>query len=225
MFLWNDFFETFGGIPIGDPFLYWAMENGPSDNCIKTPEINCFPRFDDSLSSSNRITNYLSFVRNVVDTNGFDTNISLYLHPSESETVVQSIRNEIRKRNLKIVLKSEKSVLNRQIEIVKGSKLVSNYYGAHVFRASLLNIDVDLVMTKEPSQVKNIKNPVIRDLLSTYYASEKISHRREVSEVMLGIKHMRLREELKELLGWKNTKKLLGRPVRFLYQGYQKVVL
>jgi hypothetical protein len=211
-------------VPIGDPLFYQSdhsdFEGGDSALALREPKsFNVFlPKLNDELDLSTRLAVYASGVRQAAELSG-TTPICVALHPRE-----KSVRAEMQR------------VLGRLAEVVwapddfpggptawstqlmrDSQTVISDYFGAHVFRSvALFETPVALVGERVFNPAVHLMMlPLLRDFFD---AMGDFPAQNEIARRVLGVEYVRPREELRDILGFTGVKKLLGRPVRVVYQ-------
>jgi hypothetical protein len=210
-------------VAIGDPLLYSSLltVSAPEPVYPGLPfeEFSVFmPKLNDEVPLPDRFDTYLRGALEAIDLSA-PTAVMVALHPREFEH-----RDKI-SRHLSGVAETVwtpadypgGSTAWSNHLIAQAKNLTSDYFGAHVFRASAyFGKSVSLVGHElfNPGF-----HPVMTAILNNFMEAEgDMASQRAVSEQVLGVGHQRSQEELTSILGFLGWKKLAGRPVRVVYQ-------
>lgn len=189
-------------IPIGDPITYWSV---PSDisrgrNDQTSAEIPLvMPKLNDELDEETRVSHYLDLVSIAGEVSGSNA-VRILLHPRDA-----NLYPELEKRTYNNLIFSSRSssgpleALETSLrQMSESSMVVSDYFAAHVFRASALfqtPIHVPSFALDYPIY------PTMRELFRTFsLASPDHELQAEISRKILGYEYRRDLEELNEIL-------------------------
>lgn len=189
-------------IPIGDPIAYWPVlaqisEVTSSQDSAGIPLV--MPKLNDELDTSTRIAQYLDLVSIAREVSESDS-VRISLHPRDA-----SLYAELEKRtNNTLIFDSKISsgpleALETSLRLMaESSMVVSDYFAAHVFRASALfhkPIHVPSLALNYPI------SPEMKALFKDFLlASPNNDLQAEISRIILGNNYKRDVEELNEIL-------------------------
>ena len=213
LFTWNQVIDFENSIPIGDPMGYFLKLNPPK--LIDNPqEVILLPKFRRVLSTEDRISQYKSFIVEAVEKLP-SSNFLMTIHPEELKYRDQILSGKFSQ----ISLYDPGDIANPMQEYVSmfgnARMIFTDYLGAHVFRArSFFNV-------KSEFTFKTWENPKI-DIKMKMYFEEYLTvnddiRAKEISDLLLGVPHMKSSEELAKLLGFNKIKYLTGKIIRQKY--------
>ncbi len=215
-------------IPIGDPLLYAKQEGLFSSYQRSSSDLTgdfavFMPKLNDEVPAEERFRQYKAGLRKAIDRLP-QLEVVVALHPREYENREAVVREL---GNLAEVLwapgdyQGGPTAWSHHL-IGQAQAVVSDYFGAHVFRAAgLLNTPVVLV---GGSLFNPGFHPVMKNLTHEFLeASEDFPTQQAIAGVMLGLEFMRPKDELSHILGFRGTKKVIGRPVRVAYRRIRRV--
>jgi hypothetical protein len=210
-------------IPIGDPLLYAKRLGvsdtkladgfpGPGDYGVLMPKLN------DEVPLDERRKHYLTGAREAVEQSGTER-LLIALHPRE-----KSHRDffEEALSDLAEVVWAEDGYLGgatawSQALVAGSSRLFSDYFGAHVFRASwFFERPVSIVGDFPINPATN--TTMVEYLRGFLDANDDMATQRSVAHAVLGVEYRREPGELADILGFTGWRKVAGRPIRVVYQ-------
>lgn len=211
-------------IPIGDPLLYQQEGKGISLSAEMTiPGLRgdyavFMPKLNDEVPLPERLSHYVTGARLALEQSGSQP-LVIALHPRETQYDAEV---DTALADIAPVLWAPADFPGGSAawsqNLVRHSKRVfSDYFGAHVFRASWIHdVPVGLVGDRV---VNPATHPAMLDYLWGFLeAPSNLVTQREIAGVVLGASFVRSREELSDIAGFIGWKRLLGRPVRVVYQ-------
>ena len=210
-------------IPIGDPLLYSRLlENvvteSPQAGLPEQPFAVFMPKLNDEVALPDRIDQYIKGAKEASHVVS-PAALLVALHPREA-----SYRDDIEKSLSRVaeVVWVPEGYLGGQIAwsnaLMRHSEMVvSDYFGAHVFRASAyFETSVSLVGdTLFNPGFHPAMDAITRDFTGVGHDPLR---QKAISERVLGVEFQRSRDELREIVGFTGWKKVVGRPVRVVYQ-------
>lgn len=218
-FSWQDILPFPRSTPIGDPLLYSSvvrdlvLEKEPQ----RLGPVIVMPKMNEEQCEQSRLRSYaelISFARSHFG----NREMKLSLHPVD-KTMEQALGFNEEPKN--VVLGSEKLdparvTIERILALKDASCVVSDYFGAHIFRASGLFQTPTLVSN---SGLHDFLHPKMRSYFEAFQElAPDASERTELSRLILGTDYVRERDELRHLLFWPNTPSLVK---RFYVSGYK----
>ena len=217
-------------IPIGDPMLYSTSVGSspgelPQTGLPAAPFSVFMPKLNDEVPLPDRLERYLNGAREGIDM-ASPTHLVVALHPREArhkDSIARSFEGVAEVIWAPDDYLGGPAVWSHAV-MRRSEMLVSDYFGAHVFRASAY-------FAKPIGLVGgNLFNPgfhptmnsIMRDFLSAVSdQAEQIA----VSERLLGVEFQRTRDELMDILGFVGWKRVAGRPVRVVYQRVRRAAV
>ena len=214
-------------IPIGDPFVYAGdigrpetqLVGGLSDDEDDDDDYVVFmPKLNDEVPLDERLQDYLAGAREASEQSG-NSRLLVALHPREKT------HRDFYEKSLSDVADvvwagddySGGATAWSQALIAGSSKLFSDYFGAHVFRASwFFERPVTIVGDSPLNPATNAR--MVDFLRSFLDASEETAEQRAIARAVLGVEYRRESGELADILGFTGWRKVAGRPVRVVYQ-------
>ena len=210
-------------VPIGDPMLYVEGYVSGREGTFKTssqPEdYGLFmPKLNDEVALEVRRDHYVAGAREAAEKS--DTlRLLVALHPRERA------HREYLEEGLKAVgevvwadddYPGGATAWSQEL-IAGSSKLFSDYFGAHVFRASWF-FDRSVTIVGD-SPINPATHPTMVEYLQAFLAAQdSIADQRAIAHTVLGVEYRRERDELANILGVTGWRKVAGRPVRVVYQ-------
>ena len=221
LFTWNSLLDYENSIPIGDPMSYFLKLKPPDLNKNKQ-HVVLLPKFRRAASLDVRILEYRNFMTEAMEklTN---SHFIISIHPEELKHRDRIFVGDFSK----ISIHDTTEITNPMDEYVSlfenASLLYTDYLGAHVFRAkSYFNLKTDLAL-------KTWENPLIDDRIRKCFAdfveTQEDSESKAISDLLLGLNHMRSPEELSKLLGLTKARSFVGRLIRRPYIDYSQRLL
>ena len=213
LFTWNPIIDFKNSIPIGDPMGYFLKLNPPSlgDN---PQNVILLPKFRRALSAEERISQYKSFIIEAVEKLP-NSNFLISIHPEELKYRDQILQGQFSQ----ISIYDPGDIANPMQEYVSlfenARMIFTDYLGAHVFRArSYFNL-------KSEFTLKTWENPKIDEKMKMYFDEyltvSDDNSAKKISDLLLGVTHMKSSEELAKLLGFNKIKYLTGKIIRQKY--------
>jgi len=210
-------------IPIGDPLVY-AEGLGESDTKLAeglrdlTDYTVFMPKLNDEVPIDERRQHYLAGVREAIEQSDA-VRILIALHPREKSH--RDFHEEALNNVAEVVWAGDDypggATAWSQTLIAGSSRLFSDYFGAHVFRASWFFRRPVTIVGDSP--INPATNAVIMEYLHGFLdANEDTAHQRAIAHGVLGVEYRREPGELADLLGFTGWRKTAGRPVRVIYQ-------
>ena len=221
LFTWNSVIDFENSIPIGDPMGYF-LELTPPKLIYNPHEVILLPKFRRVLSVEDRISNYKSFIIEAVEKFP-NSNFLMSIHPEELKYRDQILSGQFSQ----ISIHDPGDIANPMQEyanMFENSRMVfTDYLGAHVFRArSYFNL-------KSEFTFKTWENPKIDERMKRYFDEyltvSDDNSAKKISDLLLGVNHMKSSEELAKLLGFNKIKYLTGRIIRQKYINYSQRIL
>ena len=222
LFSWNALLPFRHQTPIGDPLLYdptvrELISMATPILGTRAKRVLVMPKLNDELDAPDRLSDYVDLVdlaKDLLQTKAID----ISLHPRDLELAAQvqkitGLESPAPSKTLGAIERNHESMK----QLANASALVSDYFGAHVFRAGAF-FGVPVVINGEKAYHRAI-HPAIRPLLQEFLMAERESDTRmHISELMLGVNYRRNPEELGDIL----TRPKLG-PLRkkVLIAGYK----
>jgi hypothetical protein len=218
---WNTLLPFPHQIPIGDPLLYANRDTGSDvgDLGVGRSGADTFsvfmPKLNNEVDRPDRIEHYVAGAREARERNTA-SRLFVALHPRERA-------HKDTMENAELVWAPENfpggSVAWSQALIAQSDAVFSDYFGAHVFRASHFhNVRVELVGSGHFNPgFHPVMDATFRDFLD---AHGDTSAQKTISEQLLGVEYLKTPEELADIAGFRGWKRIMGRPVRV---GYQRV--
>ncbi len=209
-------------VPIGDPLLYSAVRNGsPQDSPLQlaSKEFAVFmPKLNDEVPVIDRTVEYQRTLREAIERVA-PLPVVLALHPREyehREAILRQIGGDA-----EVVWAPERypggSIAWSQQLIQQAKLVVSDYFGAHVFRSTALFRTPTLLLGA--SLFNPGFHPVMANLARDFLEAMGDTEAQQViAKRALGSEYQRSPQELADILGFVGTRRLMGRPVRVLYQ-------
>lgn len=205
LFSWNAILPFRQQFVIGDPYLYLPSDidetstrSGVSLTGVPLPLV--MPKMNQELSIPERVAAYQRLVDEALDLAGTEV-ANIALHPSDGGLMNQLKR--VANSHSGIALRDDPPVRKFGIPIMNTSIVVSDYFGAHVFRA---NAFLGLPTHVSERGFHRALDPNIRQVFEGFQeASPTSSNRKHMSELLLGFDFKRESEELKERLFWSNS--------------------
>jgi hypothetical protein len=210
-------------IPIGDPLLYSggigtsdtyvaARATQPSDYAVFMPKLN------DEVPLDERRQNYLAGAREAAHTSDAGR-LFVALHPREKAH--RAFLEEGLGGVAEVVWAEDDypggATAWSQALIARSSRLFSDYFGAHVFRASwFFQRPVSIVGDFPINPATN--TTMVEYLRGFLDANDDMATQRSVAHAVLGVEYRREPGELADILGFTGWRKVAGRPIRAVYQ-------
>lgn len=210
-------------IPIGDPLLYSRLlddeaTESPQAGLPDQPFAVFMPKLNDEVPLTERLDQYLRGAREAID-RASPTTLLVALHPREARhrDAIEGHFSDV----ARVVWAPESYVGGptawSNALMTRAEMVVSDYFGAHVFRASAY-FDTSVSLVGDAlfnSGFHPAMDAIMRDFLTT--TGDQVSQK-AISEKVLGVEFQRSRDELSDILGVVGWKKVVGRPVRVVYQ-------
>ena len=210
-------------VPIGDPMLYFEGHGSGGESAPETSsqpsDYGLFmPKLNDEVALDVRRDHYVAGAREAAEKS--DTgHLLVALHPRERA------HREYLEGGLGAVADvvwadddhPGGATAWSQALIAGSSKLFSDYFGAHVFRASwFFERSVTIV---GDSPINPATHPTMVEYLQAFLAAQhSIADQRAIARTVLGVDYRREHNELANILGFTGWRKVAGRPVRVVYQ-------
>lgn len=199
-FSWNALIPFKNQVPIGDPLIYDPQiqraqlnENHQDD---RIPLV--MPKFNEELSTDERLDNYRQLIRSAAEYSSSQVRVSL--HPGDAELEDQLARDA----SVVISPKSEKSLTAYErlsfsmTQIAQSSLLVSDYFAAHVFRATYF-FEIPVRVIELTHQIP--WSPKVKELIEDFQSTPEDSKARlEIARIILGTGLKKGAPELRNLL-------------------------
>jgi len=215
-------------IPIGDPLLY-AGGIGGSDSQLAdgSPQFADYavfmPKLNDEVSLDKRRQRYVAGARDAADRSNA-SRLLIALHPREKShrDFLEADLGDVGQ----IVWAGDDypggATAWSQTLIAGSSTLFSDYFGAHVFRASWFFERPVTIVGDSP--INPATNAVMLPYLYGFLdADEQTADQKTIARALLGVEYRREPGELADILGFTGWRKAAGRPVRVLYQRIRRV--
>lgn len=217
-------------IPIGDPLLYSQLKENrstesPNLGLPGQPFAVFMPKLNDEVALRDRLDGYFHGAKDAIEC-ASPSPLVVAFHPRE---VLHRDDIERRFSGVAEVLWAPEGYPGGPTAwsnaLVKQSEMVvSDYFGAHVFRASAY-FDTPISLVGDA-----LFNPgfdptmdtMMRDFLAVVGNQ---ADQRAISEKVLGVEFQRSRDELRDILGFVGWKKVAGRPVRVIYQRVRRATV
>lgn len=203
LYSWSDLIPFTHQIPIGDPLLYDEVTVGLLSNSIDQDKnlgpVLVMPKLNEELSFVEREYSYTKLV-GVAKELSRESTIHLSVHPRDFK-LAQMVRANTGVQLTERSLETDPVRLNQLAvnEMASASLMVSDYFGAHVFRASAL-FGTPVAVSPRTALHRAI-HPNLREILKAFLDLDVSSpERQEISRVLLGWEHRRNPEELCEIL-------------------------
>jgi len=221
LFTWNSVISFENSIPIGDPMGYFLKMNPP--NLIENPQkVILLPKFRRTLNIDDRISQYKSFMSEAMEKFP-NAHFLISIHPEEMKYHDKILIGQFSK----IKIHDPQDIANPMQEYVSlfenAGIIFTDYIGAHVFRArSYFNL-------KSEFTIQTWANPLIDEKMKDYFEefvdAQDDFCAREISDLLLGLNHIKSAEELSELLGFTRIRTFVGILMRENYISYSQRII
>ncbi len=217
IFTWNNLLNVKNTIPIGDPFIY--LDSYPKCTTDKAKILNVILPSAKLHALRQKVTpsniyselNHIEKIIGIAAKKFPGVQFQILLHP-----VLQNddlLLSNIQKFGLEVL--NPKSHVQRLQLLKTMNLLISDYPGAHFFRAITSNVQTELVNSSDlkidfDSMNFAFKSIVIRILSSKINSVEK----REKAKAVMGVEFKKSPEELASILGFKGKKLFAGSIVK-----------
>jgi len=210
-------------VPIGDPLLYAEGLGGPDDKAAEellfpAERAIFMPKLNDEVPVDKRLANYLVGAREAAEKSDA-SHLLIALHPREKphRDMLQSGLSEVAE-----VVWPEDDYPGGQTAwsqaLMSGARRVfSDYFGAHVFRASWFFERAVTIVGDRP--INPATHAQMVDYLQAFLqASDDTAAQRAIAGSVLGVEYRRDSRELADIMGFTGWRRVAGRPVRVVYQ-------
>lgn len=202
LFSWNNILKFRFQIPIGDPLQYsdgfeQIKHDGRSPGA--TPEdILIMPKKNDELAPLDRLADYsrlIEFAKQFSESG----RLVLSLHPADAD-----LQDQLHKTFDFLILPERSqeapSLSTQLMRLSRAKMIVSDYLGAHVIRANAY-FGAQIVIPSSSSLPKAV-DPHLRPYLEELANNSSLNSAevRSISQILVGTKHKKSAEELREIL-------------------------
>jgi len=215
-------------IPIGDPLLYANVSvEGESvssgDVSVSGDYTVLMPKLNDEVPRDERARHYLGAAKEARELSGNDR-LLVALHPREK--VHRSFFEQHLGPMGEVVWADDEypggPTAWSQKLLAQSTRLFSDYFGAHVFRASwFFDLPVSII---GPAPINSATHSTMLEHLTAFLdAQGQLEGQKMVSQTVLGVQFVRSAEELTDILGFSGWRRMAGRPVRVVYQRLRRL--
>ena len=210
-------------IPIGDPLLYAERVNPGgttlTDGVTGVADYTVFmPKLNDEVPLEQRRRHYLAGARDAAEKSN-DGRLLVALHPREKahRDFLEDGLGDV----AEVVWAGEDfpggATAWSQALMANSSRLFSDYFGAHVFRASWF-FDRPVTIVGD-SPLNPATHPTMVEYVQAFdEANDRIADQKAIAHIVLGVEYRREPEELADIVGFTGWRRVTGRPVKVVYQ-------
>lgn len=202
LFSWQGILPFKFQVPIGDPLLYsnelhtLLLESSSFKKSL-CPVV--MPKLNEELSPDDRINDYRRLIQFAADVTG-QQSLTISLHPKDLWTM-SALEKNTKVQILPARVKAEKpeSLLDSLNRLKNAPLVISDYYGAHIFRANAF-FGTPVVVNQETALHSAIDRNFMEYLSAFEDERNNPTKRIELSKLIVGQSHKKTPQELAEIL-------------------------